>query len=157
MAEKKSLFDIKPINDLGVVETQLVSVLDLKIKKVIKEPQSIGFRNEFEKILNSNLDFKGELVKAGARMEELETEPAIPDVDYDKVLLEINRAHFGISSKIDKGNFYNPKEEQAKPAEPEVANDIPYVRPRNKIFKKVLFLAIVVAIGFFIWKYGLAL
>lgn len=151
MIKNKTLFDIKRVNESGVVEVQLASVLDLKIGKEIQRTQN--HKSELENILNGNFDFKAELAKAGAKVNNLDIEPArLVDIDYNKILSEINRSSF---HNLVSRNYQQSEVETKSPLnnkEAEAIKNVVHYR-----FGKILFLPLVITIGFFIWRYGLTI
>jgi len=72
---KFSLFDIKPIDESGVVEFVLEPVIKLKRKIPAADPiiETVVLRNpkyELENVLNSDFDFRVELISIGGKIHE---------------------------------------------------------------------------------------
>src|SRR3989344_5992126 len=144
-----AISDIKPVNETGVVELELASVV--RLRTAIKTQKDKKHAVELEKWLNNDFNFKAELISAGAKLSEveprIEVQPQNPqEIDFDKILGEINRASL----------YIHPKEYAVQePVRREAVKEVS-LRERRTLSKKLLLIPVILAIGFFAWRYGLS-
>ena len=152
----ENLFDVKPLNENGVVDVYLEPVINLRKKPIYRT-------DDFHELMDQDFDFRAELLSFGGQVIE---EPSssrprpkpIPsgksevEKTFDRIISEINKTELkGLDSQ-----FIKPLPDDSSNVAAELPTSDKHIFPgKDKVFsKKILIVLAILICGFGVWKLG---